>query len=203
MTATDSPIVTGYPLPKTMAEAADYAERRGALIVVACNESDEMPMTPADVREYDEHRAPGEPLEFVRYIFPEEQKRQQQKRGERARREREAKEAEAAARRQREEAARARSARTSARIEAIRALAEHTDPAAIAPQLGCNVADAIAAWLYAEGVTDAAAAWMQAHEVHPETFEAYRHEALDARARERLAEDQAGRRRERLPIGRD
>ncbi|MGM0782032.1 MAG: hypothetical protein ACQEUF_09280 [Actinomycetota bacterium] len=44
---------------------------------------------------------------------------------------------------------------------------------------------------------------MQAHEVHPEAFEAYRHEALDARARERLAEDQAGRRRERLPIGRD
>ena len=68
MTATESRIVTGYPLPKTMAEAADYAERRGALIVVACNESDEMPMTPADVREYDEHRAPGEPLEFVRYI---------------------------------------------------------------------------------------------------------------------------------------
>ena len=66
---------------------------------------------PADVREYDKHRAPGEPLEFVRYIFPEEQKRQQQERGERARREREAQEAEAAARRQRERRERHRRSR--------------------------------------------------------------------------------------------
>lgn len=65
--------VTGYPLPRDMDEAADYAERAGALIVVNVNEGDGLEWTPVDAREYDENRAPGEPMEFVRYLFPEEQ----------------------------------------------------------------------------------------------------------------------------------
>ncbi|CAM3862491.1 hypothetical protein E4A47_10350 [Micrococcus flavus] len=204
MTAIDSRIVTGYPLPRSMAEAADFAEKCGALIVVDVNEGDELEFTPADVREYDEDRAPGEPLEFVRYIFPKQQQQrrreQQEERDQQKRAAREAAAAEKKARAKRERQERARGALMYARIEALRALAEHTDPAAIAPQLGCNVADAIAAWLYAEGVTDAAAAWMQAHEARPEASEAHRHETLTAHARGRLAEEQVRRGGEHLPI---
>ena len=73
--AADAGIVVGYPIPRTAAEAADYAEGGGLLVVVNVNEGEALTFTPADVREYDENRAPGEPLEFVAYVSAEEHAR--------------------------------------------------------------------------------------------------------------------------------
>ena len=150
---------TGHPIPADCQEAADYAATHGLLLVVNVPETDGLTATPAEVREADEELMPGQSLEWVAYLSPEEH---------------------AEAERQRQEQA-DREAREASRRPVLDAMREHPEALAdalaeladmmgdiwtagdVGPHMRCCEADAVAEVLRLSGRADAAETWIDGH----------------------------------------
>ena len=161
---------TEHPAPADCQEAADYAAAHGLLLVVNVPETDGLTATPDEVREADEELMPGQSLEWVAYLSPEEH---------------------AEAERQRQEQA-DREAREASRRPVLDAMREHPEALAdalaeladmmgdiwiagdVGPHMSCPEADAVAEVLRLSGNADAAATWLDGH-ARSDTDEEDRH----------------------------